>query len=265
MIGKIKGLGLAFVAIVALSAMAASAAQASQFHISKAGQPFAPSTITATSEVGQEPSLKVQNTAKTATLQVKCQTATLEGTNTVATPDEITTTATYGIGKGDPAEVQNCTLAGLKAQVLMNGCKYTITGTHTPTGGVAETASPLGLTAYVDITGCTAGKKIEVKSALAACTLTVGEQNTISHIVFTNESPVGAPKQVTANATASGITVTQDGAGCPDGNGHTGTSGVFAASTIIKAFEDPGTEQKTLHGHQYTAHKCGAQIDIQAT
>jgi hypothetical protein len=262
MIGKIKGLGLAFVAIVALSAMAASAAQASQFHISKAGQPFSPSTITATTEA-PEPTLQVQNTAKTATLQTKCQTATFEGTNTVATPDEITTTATYGTGKGDPAEAQGCTLAGLKMQYLMNGCKYTITGTHTPTGGQPQTASALGLTAFLDITGCTAGKKIEIKSPLAACTLTVGEQNTLSHVVFTNLAT--APKTVTASFTLSGITVSQDGVGCPDGNGHTGTNASFTSNTIIKAFEDPGTEQKTLHGHQYTAQKCGAQIDIQAT
>jgi hypothetical protein len=259
MIGKTKGLGLAFVAIVALSAMA-SAAQASQFHISKEGLPFSPSTITATNEAGQEPTLEVQNTTKTATLQVKCQTASLEGTTTEATPTEITTTATYGTGKGNEAEAQGCTLAGLKAQVLMNGCKYTFTGSHTPTGGVPQTSA---LTAWVDVTGCTAGKKIEVKSPLAACTLTVGEQNTLSHVVFTNLAT--APKTVTGKATVSGITVTQDGIGCPDGNGHTGTNAGFTASTIIKASVDSQDVLVTKHGHQYTEHICGAQIDIQAT
>jgi hypothetical protein len=234
MIRKIKALGLAFVAIAAMSAIAASGAQAaSAFDFG-----VTPSVVKATNETGQAHVLTLTSTGGSK-FNTSCPAATLEGTISTANPvQEATLTPTYG---------PNCTAFGLASTVVTNGCQYTVKSTAT------------ALTATVDVVNCTSGKQIEIKTAL--CTLDIGEQAGLSHIVATQL----AANEVTLNATVSGIKVTQTGAGCPDGNGHVGTNASFTGNTIAKAFADGGSTLVTKHGHQYLEYTAGAASTITAT
>jgi len=247
MINKIKALGLAFVAIAALSAVAASGAQAaSSFDVGAS-----PAVFTGVGETGQETVLTVKSTSGTTTLNAKCTTASFEGTTQGQNVTEATVTATYGTGKGEFSEAQGCTVGGIKSQVIMNGCKYTITSTAT-----AKTAN-------VDITGCTEGKQIEIKVAAGGCALKIPQQTGLASLVGSNLTA----QEVTITGKVSGIKVEQGGgASCPDGaTAHVGTNGSFTSNTILKGFQDLGTKQVTKHGHQYTEHLCGTQVSISAT
>jgi hypothetical protein len=241
MISKLKVLGLALIALSALSAMAASAAQAGKFDIGTS-----PAVLTASNESGQETLLTI--TTAQGSGSAKCKASTLEGTTEGTTIEEATVTPTYGSGKGNPEEVQGCTLFGLKAQVLTNGCKFTVTGAGQP-----------ALTANVDIVGCTEGKKIEIINS--GCVITIGQQGPLSKIVATN---IAGEKEVTLAATVGGITTTQTGVGCLS-NGQTAANGSFTGNYIAKAFKDNGPEQVTLHKHQYNKFLCGEQVKLVAT
>jgi len=241
------------IAIAGLSVAMTSTAQASKLDLGAQ-----PAVLTGHSEpiAGQERFqehfFSIQNTATTIILQSKCDTASFEGTTQGQTIEEATVTATYGTGKGVFTEPQGCTFGGIKAQILMNGCKYTLTGAGQAAG-----------TFLVDITGCTEGKQIELKVAAGGCGLNVPAQNGLSHLVGKQLTT----QELTVEATLSGIKVQQSGgASCPDGvTAHTGTNGSFSGNTIVKAFQDAGTKQVTKHGHQYTEHLCGTQVTIQAT
>jgi len=157
---------------------------------------------------------------------------------------DITATATYG---------PNCTAFGLAAQVVMHGCKYRLTGEGQP-----------AFTALVDITGCTPGKEITIKTAL--CTLDIPEQKNLSHVFAKNINPTPPnDKEVTLESTVTNIELTQTGAGCPDGNAHVSKTASFVGNTIIKAFKHAGTKQVTKHEHQYTEALCGEQVTLLAT
>jgi hypothetical protein len=193
MIGKIKALGLAFVAIAALGAMAASAAQAGELDIGAQ-----PAVLTGHSDEQSPGSGKFQEHIFTLTskagpkLSIKCNTASFEGTTTGQKITEATVTATCGIGKGSPTEAQGCTKAGMKTQVLLNGCKYTLTGV----GQAANTFA-------IDIVGCTVGKQIQIITSI--CTIDIGEQNGLSHVVAVNDSA----KEITLETTL-GLAGSQD-------------------------------------------------------
>ncbi len=261
MIHNIKALSLAIVAVAAMSVVAASAAQASELHAT------VPNKANVTGE--QSVSLKPQYTKSGSISQ--CTQAIFEGTITnkgqsqqQTTEQELTVTPTYS----------GCKTVGINSQVLMNGCKYTITGSHTPQGGQAQTTA---LTAWLDITGCTAGKSIETK--LSGCTITVPEQTTLSHLKFTNiaevqHQPSGqtTPHHVEVQFNIQGITYEYHGIACPkplDGQPVLITKlthdGDLTGNATFKAYEDSSTAQVTKHGHQYTEHKCGNQVGLLAT
>ncbi len=240
MIRNIKALGLALVAMMALGAVLASAAQAAREAVVIDTNP---AIVTGEIKAGTQHILKIPP------LEIKCEVANLEGTaeqtpgqESQQTVEDLTVTATYS----------NC--HGIV--VRMNGCKYTITG---------ETqAQPTTTTAQAKVTGCTANKVIEVESPFV-CTITIGEQNYLSHVIFSNTNPgLGKPdetqtKDIDVNATVSGIQWTGDGGLCPT----PGTGASFNGETTVRAFEDTQTqEQVTQHGHQFTRHICGTQVGI---
>jgi len=239
MIGKIKTLGMTLAAVLVLASVAAAAAQAGELELGAQ-----PATITAHNEVGLEHVFGIE-TKKKEVLASTCATATYEGTTQGQKINELTLTATYGTGKGNPAEIQNCILGGLKEQVLLNGCKYTVTG-----------AGQAASTFLVDITGCTEGKGIEFKTAI--CTVDVPEQNGLSHLIGKQLSAQEATFETTLNK----IKTLQTGAGCPDGNNFEGVNGALVGNTIFTAYKDAGTKQVTLHQHQYTEHLCGTQVSL---
>jgi hypothetical protein len=205
MIRKFKALGIAIGAVFAMSAMAASAAQAApEFHVDKA-----PAIITA------EQTLPVHVFTITNGVTVKCNTATFNGTTATTTFTTLTLKAAYS----------NCKLAGLAADVNMNSCDYLFHMTA-------------ALTAQVDVTNCAAGKPIEVSSTVTNCIVKVGNQNSLSHIVFTNTGSVTEEKDVDANITISeaGGTIAYEevGSECPDPGAHTG--GTYTGGATIRAY-----------------------------
>jgi hypothetical protein len=234
MTSKIKALGLALIAIAAIGALALPAAQAGEFDVGvESGAFFGPL------EVGQSAQLTLKKTASESQFPLKCQTATMEGATVGKKINEATATATYS----------GCTAFGVAAQVLMNGCKFTLTGAGQPAN-----------TAVADVAGCTSGKTIEAKTAL--CSLDIGEQAGLSHIVATNISA----QEVTLSATIAGVKVQQTGAACPDGNLHTGTNGTLTANTIHQYQQNNGGTQVTEHGHQFLKlNQGGAKTTIQST
>jgi len=253
MTGKIKTLGAMLVAFGALSALAVTAAQASKIDIGSQ-----PAVLTGHSEpiIGQENfqehSFQITSTSGAFKSQLKCNTASFEGTTQGQSIEEATITPTYGKGKGEFSEVQGCTTSGIKSQIRMNGCKYTLTGSAQGAG-----------TFLVDITGCTEGKQIEAIEAAGGCALKFPAQNGLSHVV----AKAITAQEATLEMTLSGIKVQQaGGALCPDGaTAHTGTNASLSGNTILKAFQDKETKQVTKHGHQYTEHVCGTQVNIQIT
>src|SRR5262249_9148925 len=135
------------------------------------------------------------------------------------------------------------------ATVKLNGCKYTLTGQ-------AE------LTAEVDLTGCTTGKRVEI--SVTGCTATIPEQTGLSHIVFTNLATT--PKTVEGNITVQGIAYEFDGTLCPEAQGVLHHDGDYTGKAVVKAYEDQGaTEQVTTNGHQYSKLLPGSQVGMFAT
>ncbi len=245
MTGKIKTLGLALFAFAAFGLAAVQAAQAGS------------------ADIGAQPSVLTgeQNGNHVLTLQATdfqlwstvCPVARFEGTvQGQINVTEGTFTPTYS-GNG----TAQCKFATFfNAQVVMNGCKYTITG--------QSEGQTLAETAWVDVAGCTAGKHIEVRVAGGLCTITIDEQNTLSHIRLENVAGSN-PAHIKAIVTVAGIETTQDGSGCPDGDNHHATNSVFQGTTTVKAFQDAGTDKVQKHEHQYTEHTCGQQVSLTAT
>jgi hypothetical protein len=240
MIGKIKALGLAFVAVTAMTAVAASAAQASSLDLGST-----PAVLTGHSDPAaqgfQQHILQIPGKEGSAPFNSICDTASLEGS--VAGPSPVTegtVTATYSA----------CKLAGTAATVQMNGCKYTLTGAAQP-----------ATTFLVDVVGCTTGKQIQIKTAL--CTVDIPVQNGLSHLVATNNQ---TNKHITAAATVTGITAVQTGAACPGGNGFHTNAASFTGNTTVTGFVDKGTEQVTEHGHQFAKVKhLSEEVTLVAT
>jgi hypothetical protein len=242
---KIKGLGLAFVAIAAMSMVAVSAAQASEVHATTAA--------TSVSAFAQQ---LTQNVFITNAGSVKCTQATLEGTVNdqgqsaeQLTAIEGTATATYA----------TCQAFGQAAAIDMNGCKFTFTNNNG-----AQPPVTTALRAYIDITGCTTGKSIEVTPQLN-CVLTVPEQHNLGHVGFTNEGT--APNEdVKLTATVTGIKY-QSHEECPSMiPTETRTDGQFTGTTTLQAREDLIPQQVTLHKHQYSKlSQAGNLIGLLAT
>jgi hypothetical protein len=240
MIGKLKTLGLALVAIGAVGAVIASAASAGALHLGAN-----PSVITAQNEPGQQHVATIPGPP--TTFNIPCETATFEGTAF----QEGVQTQTIQVALVTPTFTQ-CKIAGVAATVQMNGCKYTATG-----------AGQAANTFLIDIVGCTAGKQVQVKTA--TCIMDMPEQNGLSHIVMQNIE--GTPnKKITLEATVSGVTEVQTGAACPHGNNAHASNAAISGSTTAQAFADAGAHQVTLHGHQYSAftHQ-GAAVELITT
>jgi hypothetical protein len=159
MTDKRKILGLALVAATAISGFAASASMAGTLHVGAN-----PAVITGHSDPKEGGGLQPHLLSLDGGISVSCATVTVEGTVQqtgvqTQTIQEGTITPTY----------QQCTVMGQLATVQMNGCKYTITG-----------AGQAANTALVDIAGCTAGKQITI--AVMGCTVSIPEQNGLSHV-----------------------------------------------------------------------------------
>lgn len=240
MIRNIKALGLAFVAVAAMSMVVASAAQASQLHAATSG------SAVITGEQTEQHNFKL--TASGA--ETKCTQAIFEATaqeessGGQTTDKELQITPTY----------TGCKTAGLNSQVLLNGCRYTLTN-----------ASPTAAaTANIDVV-CPSEKVIEIK--LTGCTVTVGAQGPLSHLTFSNDT-APTPDHVTANITVSGIQYQFHGIACPSPPAVTvnANDGVYTGKATFKAYVDNGVGGSITHnGDQYNTLAEGNQVALVAT
>jgi hypothetical protein len=186
-----------------------------------------------------------QNLLTTSAGTVACSTAAFEGTVTgdpsKITAESVTLTATYS----------GCQAFGLAAQVRMNGCKYVVTG-----------GQPEPLTALVDISGCTAGKQIEVNAGFGGCIATVPEQSGLSHITFKNKA--GLPEDVEVQSAVLGIKYELHGALCGHEVTKTTSNGIYTGTATARAYVDEGTQQVTQHSHQFSRLLDGEQLALHA-
>jgi len=233
MIRKLRVLTLAFVAVLASSAVAASGAQAA----SSLDIGTTPSVLT-----GEIVSALSPHTWGTGKADAKCEVANLEGTFSGTNVTEGTLTPTFA----------KCKLAGLAAEVRVNGCKYTLTNTAT------------ALEFNMDITGCTTGKTIEIRSSVLNCTITVKEQGPVAKITFGNAG--SSPSHIVATMAVVNLHGLVDGTDCPDPNGTTVATGTLTGKTTIKAFADKGLgEEREELGHSFSPFLEGAQTSLVAT
>jgi hypothetical protein len=238
---KIKVLGLAIVAVAAMS-MAAASTQAFEMHTVNAGH------VTLTGEQ------TTQFVAQTAAGTVVCTTANFEGTTPYVSGTQIT-----GQESTLTPTLAGCQAFGLAAQIKMNGCKFTIT--NKSAAGVTTSK-----TGYVDIVGCTVGKQIEIIGGGGACTETIPQQNNLSHVVFENKGS-GSQADVEINLTLSGITYEIHGGFCPGSPTQTVLThdGKTEGKATFKSHKYAGSEQVTLHSHQYNKLLAGEQVGMLAT
>jgi hypothetical protein len=254
MITKIKAIGLALLAFAAMSMVAASAAQAEagEVHIS-AGKS---ADITGEQEGVGDVFLLTKSGAETV-----CTQAHFEGTAEGQVVGQTTAKELTLTGRYTGCEVKKPLELGA-ATVDMNGCKYTLTQAFS--GGV-----PLPETANVDIAGCTAGKQIQITTAVG-CTIDVPEQSGtggagLVHITLTNVSG-GAKKELTPHVTVQGINYEFTGIFCPGQINVITTDGDYNGTETFKGFADTGlTTQVTHNGHQYKKLTVGSQVDLFAT
>jgi hypothetical protein len=238
---KIRALGLAVVAMAAMS-VAATSAQAFEMHTVHQGN------VTLTGEQ------TTQFVAQTAAGTVKCTAANFEGTTPYVSGTQIT-----GQESTLTLTLAGCQMFGLAGAIKMNGCKFTIT--NKSAGG-----STTSKTGYVDVAGCTAGKQIEIIGGGGACTETVPEQQHLSHVVFENLGS-GSQADVEINLTLSGIKYEIHGALCPGSPTPTvlTSDGKTEGKATFKSHKYAGSEQVTLHSHQYSKLLAGEQVGMLAT
>jgi len=144
------------------------------------------------------------------------------------TGTEATVSAAYGnAGKG-------CTAFGVAATVKMNSCDFRL----------AATAKSNPATATLAIECGSLPNYIEIVASSLPCTITIGAQNALHHVVFSNSGGF-EPTDVTATIAIEagftgiiphpGIKYTASGAGCPSPG--TRTDGKYTGTVTLEAFE----------------------------
>jgi len=195
----LKLLGLVALAVVAVSAVSAAGAQGA---VQKIHCTTKPCIITGESTEGK----LVLNPGN---ITVKC-TAKYESTLSEETVTEATVKAEY----------TKCKTAGVASTVDMNGCDFTFKST-------SETEA----TAKVDV-NCTSPNEITITAPGLPCTVHIGPQTGLEHVVFTNSGGT-EPTDVTANVTVSNIAIKATESGC-----STATGGALTDSVTLKGFKD---------------------------
>ncbi len=246
MIRTMKALGLAIVAVAAMSMAAASLAQGSQLHATHNGNVV----ITGHQHAGENVFQVTTSLAEDKGPKVKCTQTTFESTEqfkqgTQVTTDELTVTPVYS----------GCTAFGQNATVKMNGCHYTATGASTP-----------ALTADVDVVCATAGKQIEITTAI--CQVKVPPQTTSGHITFANIA-APEPHHVTATVTVNQIKHEYSaGIGCAHTKAVQTQDADYEGFITFKAYKHANIVhqvQRGGDGHLYTEYTHTQQVGLQAT
>jgi len=182
----------------------------------------APAVITATSPTGKTHTFTLRNKFG-GVFVVGCLLSNFESTTQGKSLTEITATPVF----------LECKEGFSEATVTMNGCKYKLKWTA-------------ALQATVDITGCTAGKVMEI--TFGACQVKIPEQNGLSHVTFQNVA--GATPHINDKFTLSKVAYEQVGT-CPGANGEKRTDGLFEGTTTGKAFKYDKEVQVEIKGHKF--------------
>lgn len=142
---------------------------------------------------------------------VKCKSATYTGTSTTKTSEDITVTPAYA----------ECTAFGFVSTAIdVNGCTYTFTTTETQQLHIL----------------CPEGKAITVTAF--NCWVHVGAQ-TASGITYTNEGS-GSARDVTVDASITGMTYTQTSKSFPGCSNGTFTDGKYVGGATVKGTDTNG-------------------------
>jgi len=213
--------------LVVAAVLAASVLVSSSVQAGEEGGPGldiggAPAVITSTSPSGKTHTFTLRNKFGAAFV-VGCGLANFESKTQAKSVAEITVTPVF----------YECQEGGTAATVTMNGCKYKLKWTA-------------ALKATVDITGCTAGKVMEI--AFGACQVKVPEQNGLSHVTFQNVA--GATPHINDKFTLFKVAYEQVGT-CPGANGEKRADGEFEGTTTGKAFEYSEEQQIEEKGHKF--------------
>jgi len=214
---NLKILRTALVALMAMSAIGAAAAQAES------------PTFVATTATGFTKASSNDNIWGVQGGNVKCvenggvKGARFEGTMTAEKTTETTITAAYGnAGKG-------CTAFGVAASVNMKSCEYV--------WKMVKGSNPA--TATVDVVCTTAGDVITITASSLPCTVTIGPQTGIGHIVFKN-SNTAEPTDVNAEYTTGNTKYTNTGVGCPKVGSF--ADGTYTGSATYESFNTSGVK-----------------------
>jgi hypothetical protein len=214
--------------LVLTAALVVSVLVSSSVHAGGEGPPAldigaAPAVITATSPSGKAHSFTLRDKFGGAFV-VFCALAHFESKTQTKSETEITVTPAFF----------DCQQGGAGATVTMNGCKYKLKWTA-------------ALTATVDITGCTAGKKMEI--VFGGCQILIPEQNGLSHVTFQNVA--AATPHINDKLQLFKVAYQQVGAlACPGGNSMK-ADGELEGTTTVRAWEYKEEKQVKEKDHQF--------------
>jgi hypothetical protein len=193
-----KTLGLAVLALAALTAVMASTANAAAF--TGAGGQNAVITVDQT----------VTNEFLVTTGIVKCTTLKIPPTTVFNGSTTVTVHPEYS----------GCKCFGVFCTVSTTGCNYVF---HLEAGGKSKT----------DVS-CSGGSVIKVVPVGFDCTVTVGSQNGLSGVTYSN----GASDIVQTADITGAISYTETGANCSAAGGH--ATGTYRGTNRITGFQDVG-------------------------
>jgi hypothetical protein len=238
---RFKALGLALLAVFAMSAVAAVGAQAENIEHTFNSEAN-PTNFTGTAEGDHVFTIG----SGESTLSTECETIHFDGTETGTESDSVTIVPTY----------DKCTTSFGAAEVIENHCAYVFDSDTTTHGEPAEEHAPVNIE-------CASGNKFEIKVPSFGITVTVGPQEGLHGVHYTNvEDPETGKEAITVAATVKGIAWTCDGFLCDLAAGTSGADGTYTGDTIVTGFEDkgPAAENETAATTPELNH--GAPVNI---
>jgi hypothetical protein len=239
MSSKLKGLGLALVAMMALGAVIAQGAQAVT-HVFKSDA--TPYVLTGEYDNASEPDHFVTNTGVT----YSCKSTKFEGTQESKELTSITVTPTFGNTTGS----SECTETGFGTEFVYhtNHCAFVLSGT-TDANGDAPVEIECSGTTENDIT---------VTDPALGITLHIPAQKPTGGAHYTNIEE-GAKKAITVHTTLEGIkfTCTPAGFTCE----LLGTTTKYTGTEKFKGYKDTGSKQEGTAKTTPTISE-GEQINI---
>ena len=214
---ELKKIGLVLMALYVLIAASATASYAYPF--------TAPGAST-----GQKTFLTGETTTAhkwlTPNGTVSCTTVSFSGSVTGPEQTSLNLAPSYS----------GCSAFGFAtAHIAVNGCTYRFEAPTTEPSAGSYTGAPFQII-------CPAGKEIEITPTtfgVSACTQKIPEQTpTKGHVVYANNSELGAQMDYSATPTVEAVHYTGTGGLC--GKSETHSDATYSGQTTLKGYEDEG-------------------------